>query len=88
MITLLIQVIIPYSLKLFDLINKNFKKWLITFLAIFIVFDMGISWTALLRQNLRHKGFKPITVIGEFYDRVYPDEVLKKTYNNMKFVNR
>lgn len=53
-------------------------------LAIFLSLDMLVSWTALLRQNLRRKGFEPLTPIGELYDQVYPDEVLKKYFPNME----
>ena len=48
--------------------------------------DILISWTALGRQVYRKKGYEPISFIGEFCDKVYTDEYLKKVYRNMKFV--
>lgn len=53
-------------------------------LCIFLSLDMLVSWTALLRQNLRRKGYEPLTPIGEFYDRVYSDEALQKYFPNME----
>ena len=35
---------------------------------------------------LRNKGYEPFTIIGEIYDKIYPDEFLKKVYTNMKFI--
>ena len=44
---------------------------------------MLISWSALIRQNLRRNNVPAYTVVGEFFDRHYPDEFLEKFYPNM-----
>lgn len=45
---------------------------------------MLISWSALIRQTLRHKGIAPLTPIGLLYDKYYTNEFLKKYFANMK----
>ncbi len=52
-------------------------------LLIFISINCLISWTALGRQNIRRKGYKPITIVGEFYDQTFTDEYLKRKFPNM-----
>lgn len=83
--TILIQFVIPWISKKIEKIPKKLGDLLVKFFVIFFSIDMLISFTALTRQVLRHKGYEPFTVIGEFCDKVYPDEFLKKIYVNMKF---
>ena len=85
-IAVLIHYVYPFLKKLLAKIPPKFKRNLVIFLVIFMTLNMVISWTALARQTLRHKGYEPLTIVGELYDKIYPDEVLKKTYNNMKFM--
>lgn len=74
----------PKICKAIENVPYNLMKTITICLAIFLIFDMLISWTALIRQNLRRKGYEPVTVIGEFYDKVYDDETLSKYFPNMK----
>ncbi len=60
----------------------SFTKILIVLLCV----DFFISWGALFRQQFRHKGYEPITFLGEFFDQHYDDEMLRKYYTNMQFV--
>ena len=39
---------------------------------------MFISFSACIRMGLRHEGYKPLTGYGEFLDKVYNDERMKK----------
>ena len=48
-----------------------------------ITIDMFISFSSCIRMGLRHEGYKPLTEYGEFLDRVYNDERMKKSYTNM-----
>ncbi len=50
--------------------------------------DMFVSWTALIRQTLRHNNVPPLTVLGEFYDEYYTDEYLQKFYPNMTHLDQ
>lgn len=82
---LLIHFVHPWISKKIEAIPKKLGDILVKFFVIFLSVDMLISFTALGRQVLRHKGYGPITFIGEFYDKVYTDEFLKKIYVNMSF---
>ena len=53
-------------------------------LFVFLITDMLISFSALLRQNLRRHDIPPYTVIGEIYDKVYTDEFLHHYFPNME----
>lgn len=59
--------------------------FILLILLILITLDALISWTALIRQNHRRKGYPPMTKIGTICDKIYPDEVLKKAYPNMNY---
>lgn len=52
--------------------------------VIILSLDIAISWTALIRQYLRRNDIPPFTILGEFYDKVYTDERLKKAFPNME----
>lgn len=80
---ILIKLIYPKLSYLIDKIPKGIGMSLVDILLIFIIFDMVISWSALIRQNLRRKEIKPYTPVGKFYDKFYTDEYLKEVYPNM-----
>lgn len=80
---ILVKVIYPFLSRIIEQVPYKFGCLVSIFLLIFLAFDMTISWTALLRQNLRRKGVGPFTLVGEFYDKIYTDDYLKKVYPNM-----
>jgi len=82
---ILIHYVYPCVSKWIEKIPKKVGDLLVRFFVIFLSIDMLISFTALGRQVLRHKGYEPFTFVGEFYDKVYTDEFLKKIYVNMSF---
>ena len=82
---LLMKIVYPFISRLLDKIPINIMNTLYCVLGVLLILDMLISWTALGRQYLRHKGHRPLTFIGEFYDNYYTDEFLKKYFANMKF---
>lgn len=81
---LLVKVIYPLMSSLIEKIPVHFGEVLYRVLLIFMIFDMLISWTAILRQNLRHQGVAPWTPVGEFYDNFYTDDYLRKYFPNME----
>lgn len=83
-----IQCIYPKISSMIERIPYRFGKVMVSVLAVFLVFDMLISWTALFRQTQRRNHIEPMTRVGEFYDKVYTDERLKKCFPNMKFKDR
>lgn len=80
---ILVKIIYPFLSHLIEKIPVALGERLFFVLLIFMVFNMLISWTAILRQNLRHHGIKPFTPIGEFYDRHFDDTYLKRYFPNM-----
>lgn len=79
-----IKVVYPWVSSLIEKIPPAVGENLFIILLIFMIFNMVVSWSALIRQNLRHHEIRPLTPIGEFYDRYYPDEFLRKYYTNME----
>ena len=55
-------------------------------MLIFIIFDCLISFSAVVRMNLRHHGQPAITPFGKFLDSVYTDERIHRSYTNMEEV--
>lgn len=79
-----VKVVYPWISNLIEKIPPVMGENLFIVLLIFMIFDMAISWTALIRQNLRHHEIRPLTPIGEFYDQYYNDDFLRKYYTNME----
>ena len=84
---LLIKVIYPFVSKLIEKIPYNLGSFLTNILVVLLSIDMLISWSAIIRQNFRKQGLEPVTFIGKFYDKVYPDSFMEKIYPNMKWGN-
>lgn len=82
---LFIKVVYPWVSSLIEKIPPVIGENIFVVLLVFMIFDMAISWTALLRQNLRHHEIRSLTPIGEFYDQHYTDEFLRKYYTNMEW---
>ena len=82
---IIVHFIYPILSKLIEKIPSKIGKPLIVILVIFMSLDMFLSWTALGRATLRNKNYEPFTFVGEFYDKVYPDDFLKTIYTNMKY---
>ncbi len=78
-----IQFAYPFFSTFIEKIPYRFGNVMISILLILIILDALISWTALIRQNFRRKGYLPITKIGVICDKIYPDELLEKVYPNM-----
>lgn len=80
---LLVKVIYPICSGLIEKIPVKIGNSLYWVLLVFMIFDCLISWSAVIRQTLRHNGIAPVTPIGRFYDEFYNDDYLKKYYPNM-----
>ena len=78
------KIVYPWVSSLIEKIPPAVGENLFIVLLIFMIFNMVFSWSSLIRQNLRHHEIRPLTPIGEFYDRYYTDEFLRKYYTNME----
>lgn len=79
-----LKIVYPFLKKIEPLIYKKSVKIITVFLMLFMTFDITISCMAANRQLERHKCVPADGKIDEFLDRVYPDELLDKIYNNKK----
>lgn len=82
----LVKIFYPTISGIVEALPMKFGKILTHILIVLLVIDFAISWGALFRQMFRHNGYKPFTVVGEFFDTYYPDEVLKESYTNMVII--
>lgn len=57
------------------------EKWTRVLLVI-VILDIGISWSAIIRQSFRHYGIKQYTVIDRWYDEHFNDEYLNAHFPN------
>lgn len=82
------KLVYPFLSNSIEKIPLNIGNIIFYILLIFLIIDMFISWTALIRSALRRNDFKPLTPVGRIYDKVYPDEVLEEKFPNMDFKTR
>ncbi|MEG1350957.1 MAG: putative ABC transporter permease [Bacilli bacterium] len=79
-----IDFIYPFISNLIEKIPYKIGRIVLIITVVLVGLDMLVSWSALIRQNLRRKGYEPITAVGKFYDDYYTDDYLKKHFPNMK----
>ncbi len=84
---LYLKIVYPLLKKIEPLIYKRAVKVFTVFLMIFMTFDIVISCMAGNRQKERHKNIPANSMVDEFLDRAYPDELLDRIYNNKKEVS-
>ena len=80
---LLITKIYPYFSSKIDEIPKKVGNIIYRVLLVVISLDIFLSFTACIRFGLRHNGLAPVTWYGEFLDKYYHDERIRKSYTNM-----
>lgn len=78
-----IKVIYPLLSKIIEAIPYKLGKAVFPVLVAFVILDMVVSYSALIRQAQRQAGNPPITIVGQLYDQVYTDDFLKDYYANM-----
>jgi uncharacterized membrane protein len=80
------KVVYPTLSLLIESFPKKFAIIFTNVCLVLLILDFTVSWGALFRQMFRVRGYAPITFVGEFFDKYYGDEVLKKYYTNMKLI--
>lgn len=79
-----LKIVYPNLKKIEPLLNKTSVKIITVFFMLFMTFDIIISCMAGNRQQERYQNIPAEGPVDEFLDRVYPDELLNKIYNNKK----
>lgn len=80
-----VHIIYPFLSNLIEKTPKDIGNKVMPFITILMCLNMFISFSAVIRQNFRRNNVEPFTHYGEFLDKHYNDERMKKTYNNMIF---
>ena len=81
-----LKIVYPAFQKMEPLIDKKSIRIVTVFFMLFMTFDITISCMAGSRQQERRQNVPANGAIDEFLDRVYPDELLDRIYNNKKDV--
>lgn len=81
---ILVKWVYPIVSDLIEKIPVRIGDAIFVGLLVFMISDMLISWSAIIRQTLRHNDVPPITPVGRFLDSCYPDEYLVKYFPNME----
>lgn len=76
----------PLIEKMREKINKNSIRIITIILAIFMIFDITISWMAAERQIERKSNVEPENKMDLLFDEYYPDEYIDRIFNNKKYV--
>lgn len=85
---LLIKVIYPFISRQIEKIPMKVGNILTNILCVILSIDCFISWTAILRWNLRVHEIKPLTFVGEMYDHVFTNDYMQKHFPNMEMVEK
>ena len=80
----LVKGLYPLMVKWLDRVPKNYGQLVTRVFMIFLTLNMLLSYTVLIRQGLRAKGYEPVTPIGQFYDWYYTDEKIQEKFPNMR----
>lgn len=80
---LLVKVVYPPVSNLIEQIPVKIGDRIYVVLVVLMALDMLVSWTAIIRQTLRHNDIPPFTPVGEFCDSYYNDEFLQYYFPNM-----
>ena len=81
---LLVKVFYPWVSKWIEKIPERIGNTIYIILVVFMALDMLVSWSAIIRQTLRHNNVPAFTPLGRFYDDCYNDEYLKHYFPNME----
>jgi len=81
-----LKIVYPALQKMDTMFTKRRSRIVTVFFMLFMIFDITISCMAGNRQQERRENVPANGAIDEFLDRVYPDELLDRIYNNKKEV--
>lgn len=82
---LFLEFIYPFLSDLIEKIPYKIAKYSYPLLVAFMIVNMFLSYTALIRQSMRKEDIPAFTPIGTIYDKVYTDEFLSTIYTNMEY---
>lgn len=77
-----IKIIYPWLTKLINKINYNVGKKVAIFLAIFLIFDIALTCSAIYRAKQRDIGIEPRNKYEEILDKTFNREYLKNMFSD------
>lgn len=80
---MLVTILYPYFSRWIERMPYRFGKITTNLLIVFLVINMLVTYSMLIRQGMRTKGIEPYTPIGEIYDKVFTDEYIADLFPNM-----
>lgn len=83
---LFINIIYPFCSKLIEKIPPTTGEIIFWTLLVLIIIDCALSFSAVIRMNLRRHNVPTFTPYGKFLDAVYTDERIHRSYTNMENV--
>ncbi len=83
LIYLLVTLFYPHLSKWIESIPFRFGRIVTNVVIVFLVINMLVTYSMLIRQGMRVKGIEPYTPIGEYYDKVFTDEFIAELFPNM-----
>jgi len=83
LILFLVDIVYPYLSKWIEKIPYRVGVIITRLLIVFLSLNMFVTYSMLIRQGMRAKGIEPYTPLGELYDDVFTDEVIKEMFPNM-----
>lgn len=81
-----LKLVYPLFEKIKPMIYKRWVRVFTVFFILFMTFDITVSCMAGNRQKERHINIPPKNDLDAFIDKMYPDELLDRIYNNKKEV--
>ena len=82
----LVKVVIPKLMTVIGSLPLKYGKILSNILIVLVFLDFFLTWGSLARSIERHNGIQPITIIGSYFDKYYPDEVIENFHKNMSVI--
>lgn len=80
----LVYILYPYLSKILAKIPYNLGVFITRISLFILIIDCFLSFGAIIRLGLRHKGYKPFSFLGNYFDKYYPDEFIQKHYPNTR----
>lgn len=79
----LVKLIYPLFDRIYNKLSTQTSDMLFWILLIFMIVNCTLSFSAVVRMNLRHHNVPTFTPYGTFLDSTYTDERIHQSYTNM-----
>ncbi len=77
-----IKYLYPFLINLIDKINVKIGKIIMVFIAVFLLFDVGLTFSAIERAHACDRGMPPANNYEKFLDHTFNSKYLKNMFNN------